>query len=331
MTVKHLVIGGGGPGGFINYGIIKKSNLENIWKYDNIKSIYCTSMGSVVGLIVLFNIDWSWSDDYLIKRPWNKLVNFNTNDYLRVIKQKGLFDIELMATMLEPLLRSVDLNTNSTLQDLYNLFPKDYHCFTCNVNTNNLLELENISYKTHPNLLIVEAIFMSCSIPLLVKPICKDNKCYLDGGFLANVPINECLKNTNCNINEIFGAKYYRPYISPNIQDNSSTWNYIVELIQCFACKLVMQNEDYQNKEVCIVTGSSEEKPLAEWKYWVDVLNSEKERNDLVIIGENCLLDYLDKNKEIILRIKLNIDNLIKKKFKYYKSKNTILKRSFSF
>lgn len=331
MTIKHLIIGGGGPGGFINYGIIKKSNLEGIWIYDNIESIYCTSMGSLIGLISLFNIDWSWSDDFLIKRPWNKLVNFNTNDYLRVIKQKGLFDIELMKTMLEPLLKSVDLNINSTLLDLYNLFPKEYHCFTCNINTSDLLELEDLSYKTHPDLSIIEAIFMSSSIPLLAKPICKDNKCYLDGGFLANVPINECLKNTKCNLNEIFGAKYYKPYIAANIQDNSSTWNYFFDLIQNLACKLIIQNEKYQNQEVCIVTGTSNEKPLGEWKYWVDVLNSEQERNDLVNIGENSLLEYLDENKEIILRLKLNVDNSIKHNLKYYKSKNTIIKRSFSF
>jgi len=331
MTIKHLIIGGGGPGGFINYGIIKKSNQENIWKYDNIESIYCTSMGTIIGLITLFNINWTWSDDFLIKRPWNKLINFNTNDYLRVIKQKGLFDIDLMKLILSPLLKSVDLDINSTLKDLHNLFPKDYHCFTCNINTSNLLELENISYKTHPNLPIVEAIFMSCSIPLLVKPICRDNKCYIDGGFLANVPIDQCLKNTNCNLNEIFGAKYYRPFIAANINDNSSTWNYLVDLIQCLACKLVNQNEEFQNKNVCIVTGSSDEKPLGEWKYWVNVLNSEKERNDLVVIGEKCLLEFLDKNNEILLDMKINKDNLKKEKFKYYKFKNIILKRSLSF
>ena len=48
---------------------------------------------------------------------------------------------------------------------------------------------------------------MSCSIPLLIKPICQDGKCYIDGGVQANYPVNICLQNENCDEREIFGFK----------------------------------------------------------------------------------------------------------------------------
>jgi len=331
MTVKHLVIGGGGPGGLINYGVIKKANLEKIWIYNNIETVYCTSVGTLIGLIILFNIDWSWSDDYLIKRPWNKLVSINNNDYLRVIREKGLFDKELIKKILAPLLNSVDLDITSTLQDLYNKFPKEWHCFTCNVNSDKILELINISYKTHPDLLIIEAVFMSCSIPILAKPLCKDDKCYVDGGFLANVPVNECLKETKCGINEIFAVKYYRPFIPSNINDKSSTWSYVMDVTQSLAMKLVLQNEENQNNQVCIVTATNLDKPLGEWKYWLDTLNSEDERNDLVVSGENSLIEFMNKNMDRIINLKINYN---KKNLEYYGLYNNInknLKRTYSF
>lgn len=331
MTVKHLVIGGGGPGGFISYGIIKKANQEKIWIYKNIETLYCTSIGTIIGLITLFNIDWSWSDDYLIKRPWNKLININTNDYLRVIREKGLIDIELIKKILSPLLKSADLDITSTLKNLYDKFPKEFHCFTCNVNSEKILELVNISYKTHPDLLIIETIFMSCSIPILVKPLCKDNKCYVDGGFLANVPINECLKETNCEINEIFCAKYYRPFIHANISNKSSTWSYALGLAESLASKLVLQNEECQNEEVCIVTGTHKDKPLGELKYWLDTLNSEEERNDLVIAGENALLEFINSNISRIINLKINYNKEKLERYGLFNNISKNFKRSYSF
>ena len=60
MTIKHLVIGGGGPGGFINYGALKESNLQGIWKYDDIKTIYATSAGGFIALTILLKIAKMW-------------------------------------------------------------------------------------------------------------------------------------------------------------------------------------------------------------------------------------------------------------------------------
>ena len=106
MTIKHLVIGGGGPGGIINYGIMKQAYKDNIWKYENIKSIYSSSMGSIMGLMILLNLDWEWIDDYIIKRPWNDLINISSHDYLNLLKDKGLISQNVISEVLNPLLKS---------------------------------------------------------------------------------------------------------------------------------------------------------------------------------------------------------------------------------
>ena len=81
MVINHLVLSGGGPVGLVEYGVLKQLTKLNIINYKNIKSIYATSIGSYIGLIYLLNYKWEWIDDFLIKRPLNKLVGNNLSLY----------------------------------------------------------------------------------------------------------------------------------------------------------------------------------------------------------------------------------------------------------
>ncbi len=331
MTIKHLVIGGGGPPAIMNYGIIKEANIQKIWNYNDIETIYCSSIGCLIGLIVLINLDWGWCDDYLIKRPWNKFINLNNRDYLRLIKEKGMYDIEIINKILEPLLKSVNLDITSTLQQLYDKFPKELHCFTCDINSEQAIELINISYKTHPNLLITEAIYMSSSVPFLAKPICINNKCYIDGCLLGNCPINDCLNETKCNINEIFCIKFNNSEPVVNIKNNTNTLSYTIELVKCLVNKLQKECDQNQNKLVCTVISSLDNKQINTWNLWGNILSNEKERNDLVKTGEIIFKNFLKNNKERIITLQLNCNENYKKQFKLYKTDIINIKRSYSF
>ena len=75
MVINHLVLSGGGVVGLVEYGILKQLSKSNIISYKNIKSIYATSIGSYIGFIYLLNYKWEWMDDFLIKRPLDKLLS----------------------------------------------------------------------------------------------------------------------------------------------------------------------------------------------------------------------------------------------------------------
>lgn len=49
MTIQHLVIGGGGPFGFTAFGVLKHLHDVGFWNIKNIKTIYATSIGALVG------------------------------------------------------------------------------------------------------------------------------------------------------------------------------------------------------------------------------------------------------------------------------------------
>ena len=74
MTIKHLVFSGGGPVGLISYGAAKYLNKEKYWDLKDIKTIYGTSVGAYMGILVSLGYEWDWIDDYFIKRPDRKSV-----------------------------------------------------------------------------------------------------------------------------------------------------------------------------------------------------------------------------------------------------------------
>ena len=66
----------------------------------------------------------------------------------------------------------------------------EHHIFAFDVNT---FEVDDISYITHPDLLLITALHMTCAIPIIFSPVCIDQKCYIDGGIICNYPIHQCL------------------------------------------------------------------------------------------------------------------------------------------
>lgn len=329
MTIKHLVIGGGGPGGLINYGILKEANINKIWKYNDIKTIYCCSIGSLIGLMILLKIEWSWIDDYLIKRPWNEIINIFPKDYLTLLKSKGLFNKDIISKIILPLLKVADLDINITLSELYKFFPIEFHCFSCNINAKCDEQLINISYKTHPDLLLVDAIYMTSTIPLLAKPICIDNNCYLDGGLLANIPTNECLNDTQCKLNEILVVKHFKDVYFSNVKESTNLAGYLIEIFSFVTSKLVRECEDKQTKNVLTIIGYYDNIQFGTYKYWLDVLNSQEDRKLLIEAGVNSFNKFFEKNKDLLIKFNLNKEQL--EKCKKYLNTNQIIKRSYSF
>ena len=70
MTIKNIVIPGGGALGFQYLGALQKLEKENFWKIENIESIYGTSVGAIIGAFICLKYDWETLNKYIIERPW---------------------------------------------------------------------------------------------------------------------------------------------------------------------------------------------------------------------------------------------------------------------
>ena len=69
---------------------------------------------------------------------------------------------------------------------------------------------------------------MTCGIPVLLSPVCIDNKCFIDGGVACNYPLNYCI-NSGKNPDEILGFKnFYSDDTNNNINNESNLIDFLL-------------------------------------------------------------------------------------------------------
>lgn len=228
-TIRHIVCSGGGVTGFSFYGILKECYSRGIWKFENIETIYGTSVGSIFAVILALNYDWKTMDDYLIKRPWHNVFKFDLFSILDSIDRRGIFGIKTIEDTFSSLLLGKDIPINVTMKEFYDITKIEIHIFTTEIMN---FELVDISYKTHPDWRVIDAVYSSCSIPIIFSPLIKENKCYCDGGLLLNYPVDKCIEN-GANPSEIIGLCSDTTASNTDIMDeNSSLLDYVIVILK---------------------------------------------------------------------------------------------------
>lgn len=289
MTIQHLVLSGGGPTGFITYGVLKQLHKKNMWNLKNIKSIYGCSIGAMIGVIISLGYEWSWLDDYFTKRPWHKLVD--PLSFIDVIQNRGFLGISFFEKAIGPLLTAKELTLKSTLKDLFELTKIELHIFSTNINPK-IFEKEDISYKTHPNISIVKAVAMSGSIPIIFQPICEKKACYIDGGVLNNFPLQDCIYNQKCDENEILALRNIWCRKLYKVTNKTGIFDYILILLKRF--QYAIDSEDKQptikNTVRCLI------EDINTFDDWYKPFTEEELRDTLIKKGinqANLFLSYI--------------------------------------
>ena len=217
MPIKHLVVAGGGPIGLQFLGALEHLNEEGFWNFEEIESIYATSIGTFLGAIICLKYDWSTLNKYIIERPWHDAFKLNGKQILDAFYNKGLYDKKVIEIVFKPLLQAKDLSLNITLKEFYEYSKIEFHLYTFELNK---FETTDISYKTHPDLLLTQAIHMSSALPGIFIPTILDSGCYIDGGVMSNYPLSYCLQNHE-NEDEILGITFYRDYTKRDAYKNN--------------------------------------------------------------------------------------------------------------
>ena len=167
--IKHLVIGGGGPNGLITYGALSQLSKLGFWDLSNIETIHGCSIGSLMGAIISLGFPFEWIDDYLVKRPWDKLMKESHVPISDIITQRGIITNNFIIEFMVPLLKAKELPSTISLKELHDYNNIDIHMFSVDVNSTSLEKI-NLSYTSHPDLLLTTALSMSMAIPIMFQP-----------------------------------------------------------------------------------------------------------------------------------------------------------------
>lgn len=227
MTIKHLVISGGGPIMIQILSAIQELEKNNFLNMNNIESIYGTSAGAIIGVILSLNFDWETINDYIIKRPWQDVFPIKVQNILDAYTKKGIFDIKTVEKCFKPLFDAKNIPIDINLENFYELTNIELHLFSFEVNE---YKIEDISYKSYPKLSLMKAILMTCALPILVTPVCIDNKCFMDGGVGCNYPLNFCIESGK-NTDEILGFKNKYSDEKSAVDNNSTLLDYVLNFL----------------------------------------------------------------------------------------------------
>jgi hypothetical protein len=287
--IKHIVISGGGPVGFTIYGSAKYLSKIGFWDISNIKTIYGTSIGAYIGVILSLKYDWDVLDEYFIKRPWEKLINISPESIFDIWSSKGFLGQEFIREAIRPLLEAKDLSINITLQELFEYNNIEIHMYSLDINVFPL-EVTDISYKTHGSIKLIDALYMSSAAPFMFKPYIVDNSCFIDGGVINNHPINQCLNQTNCNPSEILSFKCIlsinTEFGNSNnkiITNETTLYNYWVYMMKLFIkyINIDSKNPIIVNTVNCILND------VDNYNDWINILSEKSSREKYIKTGEN--------------------------------------------
>jgi predicted acylesterase/phospholipase RssA len=290
MTIKHLVLSGGGPIGFRFIGILKELNKRNYWVVDDLKTIYSTSIGTIIGTFICLKYDWDTLEKYVVERPWHDAFQLKGKQIFDAYYKKGLYDKRFMEVIFKPLLRAKDLSLELTLKEFYEYSNIELYLYTFELNNFETIEL---SYKSHPELKLMDALTMSCALPGLFMPTIIEDKCYIDGGVMMNYPINYALKEHNKD--EIFGINF-KNSIKTNflINKESNILEFIVKL-STNAMNYITNTVPTQNLEQEIICES--ENSIMTLEMILETIGNIEMRRKLIEEGVEDAIKYLEKLK----------------------------------
>jgi len=180
---KKLVLSGGGPKGLAILGalhyIYENGGLIDIEEY------WGTSIGSV--LCVLLILGYTPFDAF---HKFFMIQNITepTLDIKKILEASGLCPIEVFGDKIRYLIEEkLGKNIEPTFEDLYKTTGKKLNIIGANATT---LEGEIFNIENTPDMKIIDAIEISCDLPLIFTKKHYNGHIYVDGGFYNNYPIN---------------------------------------------------------------------------------------------------------------------------------------------
>jgi predicted acylesterase/phospholipase RssA len=226
-TYRHIVFSGGAAGGLYLYGALKMAHEKGLWNYNDIRTVWGTSAGSMLAICLALKYEWSVLDDYLIKRPWSTVFKLN---FMRLWNEKGLMGKEVVEEIMIPLLAGKGLKADITMGELYLETGIEVHIFITElIYSGNEFCSIDVSHKTHSDWKVIDVVYASSCLPLIFIPyetcewcpvnneddvlgggngataLLEKRRVYLDGGILAAFPFYHCVHCQGIEESEILG------------------------------------------------------------------------------------------------------------------------------
>jgi predicted acylesterase/phospholipase RssA len=229
MDIDTLCISGGGLKGISFFGAIYHLLNVEYLVLDKIKTYIGSSVGAIISTLLVLG--------YTIDEMLDFILNFDFTilepniDCDNIFKNYGFCTNDKIILTMEHFIKTKINNINITFLELYKHTNKKLIITGTNITD---MKLEYFDYINTPEMQVIDAIRISCCIPVIFSPIKYNDKYYIDGAVASNLPINNCNKNTtlgiiakskNINIDSIISVFYATINIMVNSQLKHDDYN----------------------------------------------------------------------------------------------------------
>jgi NTE family protein len=214
-----LVLSGGSEKGFAQLGALHCLEINGF--LENIKTISCTSVGSIIGVMYLVGYRPIEIFNLIKMIDYEKAMKINTNIF---IKTMGLNDGKKILTILEKVLESKNIKKNINFRELEFLTKKKL------IITGTCVEDKKICYfsdSEHGDMKVLDAIRISISIPILFTPLKHNGNFFIDGACIDIYPISLF----DDSLDRVIGIFAYDDY--QNRQKIKDIESYLTSTINC--------------------------------------------------------------------------------------------------
>jgi len=287
--INTLILPACGQNSLYVLGALKVLREAEYWHHENIEEIFATSSGTLLGMFVLLNIDFELIKQYFVCRPWQNLIP-GKRDFMYNLFGSGVLKRDMFSKVFEPLFKMCDMEIDITMGELYKRTNIKFNIFVTNLDE---FALEKISHESHPNIPVLDAIYMSACIPVLFEPITYKNKYYIDGAIFNGNPqdeVPECNKENTLSFN-LRCTSYYEYTNNPNCENNTEDSS-VISPYWIFK-KLVGGVISYLKNKTEIITRNNEVKlnwirneTIYDYKSWINFFYNKEDRLIKINLGE---------------------------------------------
>ena len=284
--IKKLIIPVAGQKIILLFSVIKELHNKKIWNINNINEISGTSAGAIIAVLLALKTDLQIIEDYFIERPWNKFFP-KFNQLVNNILSSGIFDKSYCYKFFDPLFKLQNIDLNITLKEFYDLNKIKLNIYVTNLNE---FVYQKFSHDNFPNLSLIDAIYMSSTLPLLCQPLKYNNITYIDGGFFKHDSI-ENLNDINYDETLIFSFKNIQNNLEIN---NINTISLVTNIITKTVNLLNKETENIYCKNKSIIIN---EVKCYDIYSWFEFFNNENSRKYHVNLGKLYANIFITRNK----------------------------------
>ena len=183
---ETIVLSGGGTKGILQLGVLHYYHEKKIYDQDYVHTYAACSIGGAISLLLVCG----YTPMEIFRQIYCMESIFNTGDcnaIWDVIKYMGLMSITKFTDKIENLVMN-KLGKIPTLKELKDITGKTLIVTACNVTK---MCVEYYTPDTKPNLGCINAIKITCNLPVIFQRIHYEDSYCIDGGLLDNFPIQK--------------------------------------------------------------------------------------------------------------------------------------------